>query len=125
MPVRVLSLCVHSYRVRVCACLLAFAHGSLQACHGVLEYDANLPVLHFQVAGAVCVPALACLALWACLRPPEPSLKFAAAIAAVFAAGIVACRAFLLELQYQARPCHTNPAHERAKALSFIVQALH
>lgn len=59
--------------------------------------------LRFQVAVTLCVPALACLALWACMRPPTPSIMFAAAITAVYTAGIIAVRTFLLELQYQVR----------------------
>lgn len=51
----------------------------------------------------LCLPAVACAAAWACLRPPAPSLQFAAVLAAVYALGITASRAVLLERQYQVR----------------------
>lgn len=54
-----------------------------------------------QVAAVLCLPAVACAAVWACLRPPAPSLQFAAVLAAVYALGIAASRAVLLERQYQ------------------------
>lgn len=57
-----------------------------------------------QLAAVVCLPALACAAVWACVRPSQLSLGFAAGVAGVYALGIAICRTFAMELQYQARP---------------------
>ncbi|KAK9835008.1 hypothetical protein WJX81_003847 [Elliptochloris bilobata] len=66
-----------------------------------------------QVAAVLCLPAVACAIIWACLRPPAPSLQFAAVVAAVYGLGIVACRTFLLERQYQEL---AREEHELAEA---------
>lgn len=56
-----------------------------------------------QAAVVVCLPALACLVAWTVLHPPALSARFAAGMAAAYALGIVACRALVLERQYEAR----------------------
>ena len=70
-----------------------------------------------QVAAVLCLPALAGAAAWACLRPPAPSLHFAAMLAAVYGLGVAACRAVFLERRYQVPQVLRNSLREGSSPL--------